>query len=152
MSAYERERAEHIARNKERMAALHLPSLASSMAPKKEARPAKQRGISSKRHKAPVSKQLPSRLNLLIASASISTQLQRSSEWCFRRKVLSLRNLSASASASRQPQRSYAWCFCRNLFSCITTRGLCSPHFDKQAVSLCSVTTCLDQHHAASCQ
>ncbi len=54
MSAYERERAEHIARNKERMAALHLPSLASSMAPKKEARPAKQRGISSKRHKAPV--------------------------------------------------------------------------------------------------
>ncbi len=64
MSAYERERAEHIARNKERMAALHLPSLASSMAPKKEARPAKQRGISSKRHKAPVGTHLPSKLNL----------------------------------------------------------------------------------------
>lgn len=64
MSAYERERAEHIARNKERMAALHLPSLASSMAPKKEARPAKQRGISSKRHKAPVGTGLPSKLNL----------------------------------------------------------------------------------------
>ena len=55
MSAYERERAEHIARNKERMAALQLPSLAHNVAPKKEARPAKQRGISSKSHKAPVS-------------------------------------------------------------------------------------------------
>ena len=55
MSAYERERAEHIARNRERMAALQLPSLAHNVAPKKEARPAKQRGISSKRHKAPVS-------------------------------------------------------------------------------------------------
>ncbi len=55
MSAYERERAEHIARNRERMAALQLPSLANSIAPKKEARPAKQRGISSKRHKEPVS-------------------------------------------------------------------------------------------------
>ena len=65
MSAYERERAEHIARNKERMAALHLPSLASSMAPKKEARPAKQRGISSKRHKAPVGRHLQNTLNLL---------------------------------------------------------------------------------------
>lgn len=54
MSAYEQERAEHIARNKARMAALHLPSLANTVAPKKEARPAKQRGISSKRHKAPV--------------------------------------------------------------------------------------------------
>ncbi|DBB11441.1 hypothetical protein WJX82_009846 [Trebouxia sp. C0006] len=63
MSAYERERAEHIARNKERMAALHLPSLASSMAPKKEARPAKQRGISSKRHKAPV-EEAPRRASL----------------------------------------------------------------------------------------
>ena len=55
MSAYERERAEHIARNRARMAALQLPSLANTVAPKKEARPAKQRGISSKRHKAPVS-------------------------------------------------------------------------------------------------
>ena len=55
MSAYERERAEHIARNRERMAALQLPSLAHNVAPKKEARPAKQRGISSKRHKALVS-------------------------------------------------------------------------------------------------
>ena len=55
MSAYERERAEHIARNKARMAALQLPSLANSVAPRKEARPAKQRGISSKRHKEPVS-------------------------------------------------------------------------------------------------
>lgn len=54
MSAYERERAEHIARNKARMAALQLPSLAHSVAPQKEPRPAKQRGISSKRHKAPV--------------------------------------------------------------------------------------------------
>ena len=54
MSAYEQERAEHIARNKARMAALHLPSLANTLAPRKEARPAKQRGISSKRHKAPV--------------------------------------------------------------------------------------------------
>ena len=71
MSAYERERAEHIARNKERMAALHLPSLANSMAPKKEARPAKQRGISSKRHKAPVGRHLPSKLNHLLLPPNV---------------------------------------------------------------------------------
>lgn len=59
MSAYEQERAEHIARNKARMAALHLPTLANTVAPQKEARPAKQRGISCKRHKAPVSWHTP---------------------------------------------------------------------------------------------
>ncbi|KAL3141680.1 hypothetical protein ABBQ32_004368 [Trebouxia sp. C0010 RCD-2024] len=63
MSAYERERAEHIARNKARMAALQLPSLANSVAPRKEARPVTQRGISSKRHKAPA-EQAPRRASL----------------------------------------------------------------------------------------
>ena len=54
MSEYERERQEHIARNKERMMALQLPSLTHNMAPLKEARPAKPKGITAKRQKTKV--------------------------------------------------------------------------------------------------
>lgn len=54
MSAYERERAEHIQRNKERMMALQIPGLASHVGPQKEARPAKPKGITSKRQKSKV--------------------------------------------------------------------------------------------------
>lgn len=55
MSQYERERQEHIARNKERMMALQLPSLANHAVPQKEARPAKPKGITAKRQKTKVS-------------------------------------------------------------------------------------------------
>lgn len=82
MSAYERERAEHIARNKERMAALHLPSLANSMAPKQEARPAKQRGISSKRHKAPVGRHLLSKLSLFAHSCKEAVGGASADQFC----------------------------------------------------------------------
>ena len=54
MSTYERERAEHIQRNKERMMALQIPGLASHVGPQKEARPAKPKGITSKRQKPKV--------------------------------------------------------------------------------------------------
>ena len=58
MSQYERERQEHIARNKERMMALQLPSLANEVGPQKEARPAKPKGITAKRQKPKASSSL----------------------------------------------------------------------------------------------